>query len=320
MIKNATKALSLAIIIIIGFIAIKFEHHTEDICQSLDKIYQTSTIGVQSINESKVLECYDSKISSLSLAIAFISVILTFWAFYIQYDFNKQQKKDISNERTENKLFHLLDVYRDICKSCNIGNLYGKAVFHYMFYEYKAIFYIIENHEKCREFDKYEKNHIVFAYFLNGLTPNALPVCKVNNKNEDEKAKLLSELRDLLYSYKIENGIRYLNDYKGINIKFADGHRPNLIPYIKYINLILNFLNEQELTEDSKNSYLHFLASEMSEHEIGLIYAYNSYIKPFGEDTETNKLFDFMYKELPKDISFKFKFDDQDFFNMRKTC
>ena len=54
MIKNATKALSLAIIIIIGFIAIKFEHHTEDICQSLDKIYQTSTIGVQSINESKL--------------------------------------------------------------------------------------------------------------------------------------------------------------------------------------------------------------------------------------------------------------------------
>ena len=304
-------------------VVIKFDMHIKNICSNVDQIYQDCS--ERSIDDSKILQYHDSKISTEGLLIAFIGVIVTFLAFYIQYEFNKQQKKDISSERTENQLFHLMDVYRNICNNSVIdSNISGKRAFHYMFYEYKAIFNIINEYiSSCNlEMSIEDKNYLSFVFFLNGLTPNALPTYKNYSLDDESKIKLLTSIRELLYIKRDNRNITYLLDYKERNIIFADGHRPIIIPYIKYVNLIIDFIINQTSDNDSRKKYIRFLSSEMTHHEIGLIYAFNSYIKKVEENNDYRNYLEsgykFIYQDLPIDIGFKFKFDNKDFFNRKK--
>lgn len=76
--------------------------------------------------------------------IAVCSAYITFLAFWVQYTYNKKQKKDLFQERFENNLFSYLDMLIRQEENCcieGIGN--GKQTFHYMLYEYKALYYII---------------------------------------------------------------------------------------------------------------------------------------------------------------------------------
>lgn len=160
-------------------------------------------------------------------------MILTFLAFYIQYIFNKQQREDISKERKENQFFHLLDVYRDICSNSAVAEkIHGKKAFHYMFYEYKAIFFIINEDEEIKSLNlsSQDKNYLTFVFFLNGITPNALPTYKNSSLSDEIKLKILSRVREKLYESRFQKQITYLMDYEDKNIPFADGHRPILIP------------------------------------------------------------------------------------------
>lgn len=306
-------------------IVIQFDVHTRNICDNID---QLSFIHQKKpIDDSKILEFHNSKIGTEGLVVAFIGVVVTFLAFYIQYVFNKQQKKDISSERTENQLFHLMDVYRNICLSSIIdGNISGKRAFHYMFYEYKAIFNLINDYISDSEFemDVNDKNYLAFVFFLNGLTPNALPTYKNPSLDDDSKVQLLTAIRDLLYNSRKQKNIIYLLDYNEKNITFADGHRHIIIPYTKYINLIIDFIVTQAPNNETRMKYLRFLSSEMTDHEIGLLYAFNAYMENIevrNRWTNTKELksgYDFIYNDLPLDMGYKFKYDNIDFLNRQK--
>jgi len=306
-------------------IVAKFDIHVKNICKNIDQI--SLDYSKKPIDESKILEYHDSRIGTEGLVVAFISVIVTFLAFYIQYVFNKQQKRDISSERTENQLFHLMDVYRDICNNSVVdGNISGKQTFHYMFYEYKAIFSLINEYIATTklEMNIEDKNYLAFVFFLNGLTPNALPTYRNVSLDEDTKMELLRSIRELLYNNRSKKEIMYLLDYSEKNITFADGHRPIITPYTKYINLIIDFIVTQAPDDGIKKKYLRFLSSEMTDHEIGLLYAFNAYMRRIetrNSDITTKEIeegYRVIYNDLPIDMGYKFRFDDENFFNRQK--
>lgn len=306
-------------------IVVQFDMHTRNICRNIDQIYLA--IQKEPVDDSKILEFHNSKIGTGGLVVAFISVIVTFLAFYIQYVFNRQQKKDISSERTENQLFHLMDVYRDICLNSIIDeNINGKRAFHYMFYEYKAIFNLINDYIADTELEMNinDKNYLAFVFFLNGLTPNALPTYNNPSLDNESKVQLLTAIRDLLYNSRKQKSIIYLLDYNEKNITFADGHRHIIIPYTKYINLIIDFIVTQAPNNATRRKYLRFLSSEMTEHEIGLLYAFNAYMANIEEGNKganSSSLkdgYDFIYNDLPADMGYKFKYDNKEFFNRQK--
>lgn len=293
------------------------------------------------INYDSILNLYQSRINLANWFIAFIGAILTFLAFYVQYAFNSRQKEDIANERFENKLFHLLDVYRNICSKTSVAKAGDdKNAFHYMFYEYKAIFNLLyekrktilhNNTDSIKTNEEIEiLNYIAFTCFINGVNSSGIEIPINNNlANEakieiDEKhiRELLLELQEKGEKATQENpeeGIKYLMDYRNKNIKYFDGHRPRFIPYIKYIMLIAGFIASNK---SSQNNAINLLISEQTDHEIGLIYAYNGYCNYIAENIQQHKhcelfktykyLFDQMYDSLPKHLKHKFIYNSSD--------
>ena len=271
-----------------------------------------------------LLNLYQTRVNFGNWIVAIIGALLTFAAFYVQYDYNSKQNKDIVQERYENQLFHLLDVYRDICHNTSIRNVgSGKVVFHYMFYEYKAIFNIIKKSKdilaEITKQDDETINYIAFTYFINGVSAN-MNDTTIDETIITEKGK--TELRDRLLSYQQESeaydeqhpesGVEYLKDYRHNKIKYFDGHRLRFIPYIKYISLIVSFISGAKCSNDSDVKYL---TNEQTDHEIGLIYAYNGFLKyqqPI-EHTQVNQqrnaIWELIYNDLPKFMSYKFKYN-----------
>ena len=201
-----------------------------------------------------------------------------------------------------------------------------------MFYEYKAIFNIINDDEilESNNLSIYEKNYLAFVFFINGITPNALPTYKNTKLSDESKIEILSRVRELLYKYRAAKNITYLMDYDNKDISFADGHRPILIPYIKYIYLIVEYIISCKMSENQRISYIKYLTAEMNDHEIGLIYAYKYYREYLHNESNMQQqslqideepfmnLFNYIFKDLPEDIGFKFRFNDKDFFNRTK--
>ena len=65
--------------------------------------------------------------------IAVCSAYITFLAFWVQYTYNKKQKKDLFQERFENNLFSYLDMLIRQDENCSIEGIgCGKQAFHYV--------------------------------------------------------------------------------------------------------------------------------------------------------------------------------------------
>lgn len=281
-----------------------------------------------------LLSLYQTRVEVGNWVVAVVGAVLTFIAFYVQYIFNARQKEDLLQERYENQLFHLLDVYRDICHNTSMINVgSGKVVFHYMFYEYKAIYNIIKTTDAILKEIRIEPdedivNYIAFTYFLNGVSPNMVETT-ISDSIFSLEGKI--RLRDLLLDHQskslnssdkqLEVGVVYLKDYSNLKIKYFDGHRFRFMPYIKYVTLIVEFMAAGKCVSDD---YIKFLSREQTEHEIGLIYAYNGYVKyeqrfnssrrkdqsdNSDNHKSTDRLWPLIYDDIPQYIRYKFMFN-----------
>lgn len=282
-----------------------------------------------------LLSLYQTRVDVVNWGIACVGALLTFMAFYVQYQYNNNQKEDLAKERFENKLFHLLDNYREICSQTSLQGVgTGKITFHYMFYEYKAIYNLINSNpdilkEIPNSSDPNCLNYLVFRYFINGVTATNLRAAigdgiisdLGNQLIQDElmKRQQSSENYDPEKDKPEVDGVPYIMDYRHKHIKYFDGHRLRLIPYVKYVSLILDFLESEGGEQEIK-----FLISEQTDHEIALLYAYNAY-KKYGHELskETTEfmskkvasLYDKMYEALPEHMAHKFKYDSGSFFS-----
>lgn len=262
---------------------------------------------------------HNSIITVFSLIIAAAGILLTFAAFYIQYVFNYRQKVDLSKERFENQFFHLLDVSRDICHNIYIPNVgKGKLAFHYMFYEYKAIYNLIHELELINTNDPEIINKVAFCIFINGVSRGFKP--DINSEMIDNKKleSMITHLLDLQANSEmhgegaiIDSGIRYLRDYKGRHIKYFDGHRSRLIHYFNYIFLILSHISEKRKDKTTRDmDMMIYFCGEFTEHELGLLYAYIHYCNNEYKDNYEHHIEHLLQYS---DIVHKLKFDSKDF-------
>lgn len=212
--------------------------------------------------------------------IAVCSAYITFLAFWVQYTYNKRQKTDLFQERFENNLFSYLDMLirqEESCRMESIGN--GKQVFHYMFYEYKAIYNIVHKGDYLKavtnsEERKKEERNLSFSIFINGVSEDS--TYRLNKEVTDIcKPKVLLLNKELLQIQKeIMTGKRveypkYLRDYEGQKIKLFDGHRLRLISYFRMSCMVLQYINTTD--ENKRNFYINVCLSHFSEHQLGLL-------------------------------------------------
>lgn len=215
----------------------------------------------------------------LQWSILILSSFLSFVAFYVQYRFNRTQKEDIERERFENNFFHYLELINSQQETCDIPGVgRSKQAFHFMFYEYKAILYLVN---KSRAFNACPKTitplelYHSYGLFINGVSTSSIDrLCSNSDAVTIEKLKKLNdlfiELRSSMKSPK------YLADYDASRIVLFDGHRLRLVPYFRTLIMIVQYLQKSKdngcITGEDAEFYYNVFLSQLSEHQISLIY------------------------------------------------
>ena len=242
--------------------------------------------------------------------IAAIAAWVTFEAFWVQYESNHYQRLDILKERFENNFFNFINILTNKIDNTVMDNVgEGHQVFHYMFYEYKAMLYYIHSTNKYKDYpNRIDIEKIkAFDVFINGVSASS--TSRLEEKNKDEKIiiDLNNEFVNLQKTY-LKNFDKpiYLKDYKGKKIKMFDGHRLRLIPFYRNFFIALQYiyknLNGSEFV-DEIDFYTKTLLSQMSEHELALIYLIFNFGMVEGSDFilkgNEEYIMQFMNKKFP---------------------
>lgn len=200
--------------------------------------------------------CSEGEVSippHIELTMLLLTAILSFMAFYVQYQFNTTQKNDIDDERIENIFFRMYEEHLRLCDSIttqNIGS--NKRAFHFMFYELQTLailliyyFNIFIKDSIVKDKLKKKALFISFSFILSGVTRKSNDNLKKKIKqlfhNDEEVIKYLglsskdSEDSELL---KVFNFVECLQVIKNEDLEVFQ-RKDDLILFIDYASLQL---------------------------------------------------------------------------------
>lgn len=226
--------------------------------------------------------------------IAIVASVLTFLAFWVQYDANQQQKIDLQVERFENKFYQMLQIHRDNVGEIAIGrSTVGRKAFISFFSEIKFIYLFIKNY--CEEHDdKHALSNeaiynIAYLIFFFGCGPNSskiiLDIIGDNNKLFYTELAATIEIEKINYRSVSKNGgmlkVKEKDDiYFEINIRYLpfNGHMSKLSHYFRHLFQLVKFIDENypyKQDYKAKSQYVTTLRSQLSTFEQLIIY-YNA--------------------------------------------
>lgn len=232
--------------------------------------------------------------------ISFIGVIMTFIAFWIQAQANKQQVLQFKEqgttwqkERFETKFYDLLKLHRENVNELNIQDrVHGRKAFIQMVDELRFCYCVLWglNKEKIESKSKKKKAvlsenqifNIAFLTFFFGMEDDL-------HKNLLQKISpiVLAEYRLRLTKHRInrvdENEMRVAHEKGGTCITKIDyipfkGHATQLGHYYRHLFQTVKFILEQKddiIPKPNKYEYIKTLRAQLSIHEQLLLY-YNS--------------------------------------------
>lgn len=231
--------------------------------------------------------------------IAIAGAILTFFAFWVQFKANEQQKLDLKTERFENKFYELLSLHKSNVSEAVIGNLDGRRSFTAMFYELRLCYHIVQHLkekrlksnklrkeiQKIKEIDVLEFSYMIFFY---GIGPNS-------EKHFDRgltktQKEFFSDIKSFIEKEihrPYEKFLKKKPDAKYYMLKIIgteaelyfypfDGHVSKLSHYYRHLFQTARFVVDQEfLDHQQKYGYLKTLRAQLSNFEQLLLY-YNA--------------------------------------------
>jgi hypothetical protein len=266
---------------------------------------------------------------TISPLIAWIAAVLTFAAFYIQYEANKEQRnqfaeqaKDTAKQRFENIFYELIKLHRDNVSEMNIeDSVRGRKAFTSFYYEYRYIYFVfakyyyeLGDHFSSRKNEEFELTNISYLVFFFGLGYNSNNVTrqlfeKYENMHFFNKAvKRLKRERLQYKTYKESKRdmkARFNGDIATFRIKYQpfNGHTGKLGHYFRHLFQTVKFVDEQDDNiVTSKYDYVKTLRAQLSNFEQLLLY-YNS-LSVLGSDWILNE---YMHKyEMARNIPIPF--------------
>lgn len=252
----------------------------------------------------------------MSPFIAIIGIIITFLAFYIQYQANERQKKNFKDTITENKnesrlnkfenqFYEMLRLHKENVNEFSLtlrtrysdshwieNQVKGREVFSYYLDELGILYKIIKSKEEN------SNSALWFAYnVFNGGIDYAL--------NREDFKRIKDTLEDIKNIKKentnkspgIENKFKRYNIREGYNIsdgirKFVlfEGRGKLLNHYFRHLFQTVKFVanqNESFITYEEKRNYLRILRAQLSDQEQVLLF-YN-FGAGFGSKWENDK-------------------------------
>ncbi|HTM99757.1 MAG TPA: putative phage abortive infection protein [Pedobacter sp.] len=242
------------------------------------------------IDFSKTGQVGDTIGGVLGPFVALAAAILTFFAFWVQFKANEQQKKDLKIERFENKFYELLNLHKSNVQEATIKDLTGRRTFVHMFYELRFCYITVKDfYNSTTKEDKknyqYQKINLMnFAYkiFFHGIgVYSEKHFIKYLNSGElhlFEKVKdyLEKVIQDKYLEYKEKNpskkyythGLPVSGKPNEFTIEFYyfpfDGHNSRLGHYYRHLFQTAKFVIEQKDFDDkTKYSYIKTLRAQL---------------------------------------------------------
>ena len=242
--------------------------------------------------------------------IGIIAGYLTFLAFHEQSKANIESAKDLKVERFENRFFNFINLLHDQERDTLIPTIgSSKQAYHFMFYEYKAIFYQIVKfgaYDNMPDRRKLELDQ-AFHLFLNGVSKSSISRLSEDSKGIDlEEIKHMNEYLLTQQDYYISSGKmpKYLRDYANNGIRLFDGHRLYLVSFYRSFCMTLQYLYQalDQKAIEKEILYRNILLAQLSEHEIALLRIIYLYGKDqnlmFIEDCYKDRVDTFFKKTL----------------------
>lgn len=136
--------------------------------------YILSQFSILSFNVNEVGEVGDVIGGTTAPFIGFVGIIVTFYAFWVQYQSNFNQRNDIQLERFENQFYEMLRLHSSNVQEMDIdGKFRGRKTFVRMFDEFKYIYLTFyqqsTNSNIQKSYSKEELCSLSFKLFFNGI-------------------------------------------------------------------------------------------------------------------------------------------------------
>ncbi len=243
----------------------------------------------------------------LNPLVALLAAGLTFLAFYVQFQANQNQRKDISRERFESRFYEMLRLHRDNVSEIEIAEISGRRAFMRMFFELKYIFYLVNKiylNRKNTLSDVFNEEEILsmsFKIFYHGI--NDIPGINIVSIYQGKEKELYylahNNLEKIQKRYKLgATNIEYISHQVSddldatytLEFKYKPfcGHESKLGHYYRHLYQMVKFVedNTKEFEHTERRSYMKLIRAQLSDHEQLLLY-YNSFSyghKWFSED------------------------------------
>ena len=165
--------------------------------------------------------------------IAWGAAALTFIAFWVQYKANLQQREDLKVERFEHNFFELLQLFQQVVEELDLDlSLMGDTI-----YNKRDVFQRLYEGDstKLPNLEQFEQDYTVQASVLNF-------------------------------------GIQVYARYDKLEIAFDSDPVHSLDHYFRLFYRILKYVDESNLSDEVKYSYIGILRSLLSQYELLLIY------------------------------------------------
>lgn len=269
----------------------------------------------------------------LNPIIAIGAALLTFLAFYIQYQANIQVQEQFKIQQFESQFYEMISLHRANIDEMDIASkIHGRKCFVRMFQEFKYIYLNLfeiynENQvykKKLKPIDLCEITYYVFFFGI-GLNTEDVVLKLVKSHKEKITQDLINKLNLVKEEWKLsKNKVEYFEKYKkeysnlksiknenGINYEYKitytpfDGHNSRLGHYYRHLYQTVSFVVNSSIIEDNneKKKYLKLLRAQLSNHEQLLLY-YNS-LTSFGKGWIDNEYFTTyeMIKNIPLEFA-----------------
>lgn len=222
--------------------------------------------------------------------IAVVAAVITFLAFWVQYQANVKMTSENRKQSVSNNFFEMLRMYKD-----DFGNLNFAAYLDELYSIIKVVEYkkersndeILKTLKKSYDIFFYGRddvrcNYIEMTAFDYITDPSKTLSLIFKDKEEEEKLKYYYSQKDY---FSVKDSTKELFDNK-----LYCGRKKELVRYYRHLFLMVKFVaNSKCLTKTEKRELLRILRAQMSgEEQLMLFFNWMSGVGPQWEETIEN--------------------------------
>lgn len=213
--------------------------------------------------------------------VGFIGAILTFLAFYIQYQANQvqivalneqrksaeQQEKQILLQQFESNFFELLKLHRENVKELNYRNNEGRNVIIKIINEFFEIMQVMidSNIIRNNRLDEQDLANISYIILFFGTDETVTDV--LENRFFEKYSNIYDSIEKLIANLRGKSN-PYNNDKY-----YYNGHQSRLGHYFRHLIRTVMFVHRNKfLTVEQKKEYIKILRAQLSNHEQILLF------------------------------------------------